>query len=66
MNPYISPVATDYRPHGSEDATVVDKFQLDRKGKVIILRMGRREVFHRNGEGNSQQMKQRQDVIASP
>jgi len=29
---------------------------LDRKGKEIILRMGRREIFHRNGEGNSQPM----------
>ena len=33
---------------------MVDKFWLDRKGKEIILRMGRREVFHTDDEGNSQ------------
>ena len=35
---------------------------LDRKGKEIILRMGRREVFHTDDEGNSQQRK----LVSSP
>jgi hypothetical protein len=35
---------------------------LDRKGKEIILRMGRREVFHTDDEGNSRLRK----LVSSP